>query len=168
MISYKLNAESQRVMRVWQGKNQDVFLRAQHAEIARLIPVLYIVVALATIALSIVYAYTAPLWLAVGVPSLMMVPIGLRLRYWLSVSGESDQMPIEKVRRDIKQTNYIGPVIALIFTIVGAMLLSVGTDTEHHHEIAGIAIWILAMTSAFCLAATPFASISILLSATAP
>jgi diguanylate cyclase (GGDEF)-like protein len=166
MLSIKISSESQRLMRVWRGKNQDVFLRAQHAAIARLIPVLYLVVSIATFALSLSYSTTAPLWLSVGVPGAMMVPIGLRLRYWLSVIGMSDNMPIEKVRRDITQTNYIGPVIAFIFTGAGVLLLSYSTG--EHHEIAGIAIWILAITSAFCLAATPFASISILLSAAAP
>jgi diguanylate cyclase (GGDEF)-like protein len=166
MNSIKNSAEAKRLMLVWRGKNQDAFLRAQHSAISRLIPVLYAVVALATIALSISYSSTAPLWISVGVPTVMLIPIGLRLRYWLGISGTSDSMPIAKVRRDIKQTNFIGPIIALIFTGAGVVLLSHGT--QHHHEIAGIAIWILAITSAFCLAATPFASISILLAAATP
>lgn len=148
------------------GNSSDSFVRAQHGEIARLIPVLYAVVAVVTLALSVSYYNSAPLWLTVLIPCAMMIPVTLRLRYWMSVQGKSLVMPIEKVRRDIFQTNYIGPFLVLIFTAVGIGLLSYGT--KHHHEIAGIAIWILAMTSAFCLAATPFASITILLCSAAP
>jgi diguanylate cyclase (GGDEF)-like protein len=166
MLSTEISQEAKLVMHVWRGKNQDVFLRAQHKAIARLIPVLYLVVSIATIALSMSYSMTAPLWLSAGIPAAMLVPIMLRFFYWRRVGGKSDTMPIEKVRRDIKHTNYIGPVIALIFTLAGVGLLS--HSTGHHPEIAGIAVWILAITSAFCLAALPFASIAILISAAAP
>lgn len=145
---------------------KDNFLRAQHHEIARLIPVLYFVIAIVTVSLSINFYWSAPLWLSVFIPFAMMIPIALRLRYWLKVRGKALELPISIVRRDIYQTNLIGPIMALVFTAVGVALLSYGS--KHHHEIAGIAIWVVAMTSAFCLAATPIASISILLCAAAP
>lgn len=144
----------------------DNFLRAQHHEIARLIPVLYAVITVVTVSLSFSLYSTAPFWLSVVIPFLMMIPIALRLMYWLGVRNKSYEIAISKVRRDVYQTNLIGPVMALIFTAVGIALLSYGS--ENHHEIAGIAIWVLAMTSAFCLAASPFAAIAIVFCAAAP
>jgi diguanylate cyclase (GGDEF)-like protein len=165
MILGNTSIESRAVMRVWRGKNQDAFIRAQHDAISQLIPVLYIVIIIACLALSISIAASTPYWAALSLPIALLVPIAFRLRYWLSVQGKSDVMPIEKVRRDVLHTNYLGPLIALLFTISSVLLMSKGAL---HYELAGIATWVLAITSAFCLAAAPVASLAIVVSASVP
>ncbi len=159
-------SEARFIMGVWRSKKQEVFLRAQHAAIARLIPVLYVAVAITTIALSFGYAASAPLWLSVGIPTAMLIPVGLRFRYWMSVRKKSEILPLAIIRRDIRNTNTVGPVIAMVFTAMGIGVLI--NSTSHHPEIAAIAIWLLALSSAFCLAVVPFSSILILLSAAGP
>ncbi|HRJ69920.1 MAG TPA: EAL domain-containing protein [Beijerinckiaceae bacterium] len=141
-------------------------LREQYISLTRLVPVLYTVVIIATVAISIAFTGTGPAWLVNWIPAAMLVVVVLRLRYWLKARAKATTQDVAIMKRDIRGTTILGPALTLGFTLIGIGLMPYA-DT-YQQSLAVVAIWITAVASAFCLAALPNASLMIVVSAGVP
>lgn len=144
----------------------EALLREQYQTLARLIPVLYAVVIATTASICLAFYATAPAWLVMWILAAVLVIVCLRLRYWLSVRAIAARQEIQIMRRDIRGTLILGPLIALVFAGVGICLIFYANPVQQ--SLAAVAIWVAATACAFCLAALPAASIPVVLAAAMP
>ena len=146
--------------------SSEMLLREQYYSLTRLVPVLYVVVIVATASLSFAFSGTAPAWLVNGLPIAMLCGSALRMRYWLKARALGRHQNITIIRHDIRSTQTLGPLIAFGFTMIGISIMPYA-DT-YQQSLAVVAIWITAVTSAFCLAVVQSASRRIVLCAGFP
>ena len=144
----------------------EILLREQHRALARLVPVLYLVVILATLSIMLAFSSRGSAMYSTWLPGLVLIPVVLRMRYWLAMRKKAEAQDAKIIRRDILGTTILGPAIAGGFMLIGVAILFEGS--VHAQAVAGILIWIIATASAFCVAAVPMASILIVVSTTLP
>lgn len=140
--------------------------REQYFSLTRLVPVLYIVVIIAAASFSFGFSGTAPAWLVSWLPMNILVAVVVRLRYWTKARAFGRRQDMAIIRRDIRSTQILGPLITLGFAMIGIGIVRYG-DT-YQQSLAVVSIWITAIISAFCLAALPSASRMVVLSAGVP
>ena len=127
---------------------------------------IYVVVIIATVFISLAFSGAAPAWLIVGMPSAILFVVALRLIYWIKSRATVDHKDIDRIRRDIRITEIVGPSIALSFMLIGiGMRMFVDT---YQQSLAVVLIWITAVICAFGLAALPTISKRVVLSAGLP
>jgi diguanylate cyclase (GGDEF)-like protein len=143
-----------------------MLVREQYYSLTRLVPVLYIVVIIATASLSFGFSGTVPAWLINWLPMAILVVVTLRLRYWNQARAFGRDQDMAIIRRDIRGMHIVGPLITLGFTLIGIGMVSYG-DT-YQQSLAAVSIWITAIISAFCLAALPSAAMMVVLCAGFP
>jgi diguanylate cyclase (GGDEF)-like protein len=144
----------------------EMLLREQYRSLARLVPILYLVVIVATLSLMLAFYGRTSNMLSLWLPVVVLVPVGWRMRYWLKTRKCVDQRDMATIRRDIRVMTIIGPAIALGFMLIGVMMLIQGNI--HEHSFAAIMIWFIATASSFCLATVPLAAALIVILTGAP
>jgi diguanylate cyclase (GGDEF)-like protein len=144
----------------------ETLIRQQYHSLTRIVPVIYVVVIIATVFISLAFSGAAPAWLIVGMPSAILFVVALRLIYWMKSRATVDHKDIDRIRRDIRITEIVGPSIALSFMLIGiGMRMFVDT---YQQSLAVVLIWITAVICAFGLAALPTISKRVVLSAGLP
>ena len=144
----------------------EMLIREQYYSLTRLVPVLYIVVITATASLCLAFNGTAPAWLIHWLPLGLLLIVTVRLRYWIKARAFGRNQDMAIIRRDIRGTNFLGPLLTLALTLIGISLMPY--SDPYQQSLAVVAIWITAIASAFCLAALPTASMMVVLSAGVP
>ena len=143
-----------------------IMLREQYRTLTRLVPILYLVVIVATVALVFTTRGTVPALIGFLLPSPLILVIAFRLRYWLQARTHVDERDIRIIRKDISLTWKIGPILSFGFTLIGLLALRGGGNVQQ--PLIAVAIWIIAITSAFCLFSLPRAANLVILTSTVP
>lgn len=140
--------------------------REQYRTLTRLVPVLYLVVFAATIALMFATRDKVPAVVRFLLPSPLILVIAFRLRYWLRARSRVEYLDVRVIRKDIALTWKIGPILSFSFTLIGIFAMHNGENMQQPLE--AVAIWIVAVTSAFCMFALPRAAVLIIVTSTIP
>lgn len=154
-------------MNIWAQRELDPsFEREQFVTLTRLVPILYAVVAISTLAMMASFRDTAPAWVIVWLPLILFGSSIMRMFYWRGLRAVAYEVEIERTRRIVRTTRILGPAMCMGFVFVGLMLLR-GEDMVRQ-SFAMIGIWSAAVACAFCLFVMPLSAALILLTATLP
>ncbi len=140
-------------------------LREQYRALAQLAPYFYAaaIAAAATAALAVRHlwppAYTAA-FLVVFLPHAI-----LRVLHWLKIRESVDALSLDSIRRVVRRTATVGPVLAFTLSLI-AVVLPTGGAIERSLLLFGV--WIASAASAFCLTRLAQAAALIVLAASAP
>lgn len=140
--------------------------REQYRMLTRLVPVLYAVILLVTVIVATCFRDTAPGWLVFGCPAVLSLLILVRMRHWIRSRRIVDELPIERIRSEIRAVNWFAPALTLAFGLIGVALTRYGDPQQQ--TLAVICIWIIATASGLGLYAIAQAPILVVLAATVP
>ncbi len=109
---------------------------------------------------------TAPIKVTLIFPMPLLCVVLFRLHYWWKARRYVDQRDIQTIRRDILGTAILGPSLTLGFTLIGVYsILSGDTVTK---LLVLVVIWVVSVSSAFCLFVLPRVAILVVIAASAP
>ena len=122
-------------------------LRSQVAAFKKQVPLMYLIVDANVLALSFTHFSTAPYWLTVGIPALLMAASVLRMIGWWRVRNEviTDQSALKVLR----STNIFAVVLGSGFVTWSLMLYPYGDVFAQMHIVFFVGITFVAC--AFCL-----------------
>lgn len=147
-------------------KFEDAVLRERYRLLSEQIPLLYSIVLLSLVPLAISFYEKAPFAYVVLAPIVVSAFVISRAIYWLKAQKKVDSQPIAIMRRDMRRTTIIGPLMAFALTVLGIVIVE---PLHPYDQAVGIVtIWISVIASAFCLFALPAAAYSVIAASAVP
>ena len=146
---------------------KDALLRERFDTLSRLVPVLYATIFLDAVLLAWLFRGALPLWEHAALTLGALAVITKRSIDWVRRRGKAYTTDIGEIRRALRGTALVGPLLALAFSGVGFLLIQQGTTPEQR-AITLISIWIVASASSFCIFPLPRTATLILLAAAVP
>ncbi|WP_395397228.1 EAL domain-containing protein [Novosphingobium sp. BL-8A] len=131
---------------------------AQYLRLRRHIPPLYGVLAVNAAALAFTHRHTAPLFLTLTIPCLLVLACLQRIHVWARPM-DPEAIPVAYARRIMRRTTWLGIAMALGFLIWALVLDQYGTAEQKGHVVVFIAATVLACI--FCLTHLPSAATAI-------
>ncbi len=145
----------------------EALLRERFASLSRLIPILYTTIFLDALLLAWLFRGLVPLWEHALLTAGILAAITTRSIYWIRRRGKANELDLEQIRRALRGTAIVGPLMSLVFSTIGFFLIQQATDPAQK-AITLMSIWIVASASSFCVFSLPVTAILILLAAAAP
>ncbi|WP_395337350.1 EAL domain-containing protein [Novosphingobium sp. BL-8H] len=131
---------------------------AQYLRLRRHIPPLYGVLAVNAGALAFTHRHTAPLYLTLVIPCLLVIACLQRIHVWARPI-DAEAIATEEARRMMRRTTWLGVAMALGFLAWALVLDQYGTAEQKGHVVVFIAATVLACI--FCLTHLPRAAAAI-------
>ncbi len=131
---------------------------AQYLRLRRHIPPLYGVLAVNAAALAFTHRHTAPLYLTLTVPCLLVLACLQRIHAWARPL-DAEAIPAAYAERIMRRTTWLGIGMALGFLIWALVLDGYGTAEQKGHVVVFISATVLACI--FCLTHLPRAATAI-------
>lgn len=122
-------------------------LRSQVAAYKKQIPLMYLIVDANVLALSFTHFLTAPYWLTLGIPAVLVVASLFRMIGWWRVRNES--VTEEAAVRALRSTNIFAVLLGCAFGAWALMLYPYGDIYAQMHVVFFVGITFVAC--AFCL-----------------
>ncbi len=166
MLTASKAQEARRSARQPLAGHEEMLIREQYRALALLVPLLYLVVVLTTLAIMFAFSNLVSPAFSFWMPGLVLTLVVLRMRYWHGVRKQVETQDVKIIRRDIRGATIVGPAIAFGFMLIGISILFQGS--LHQYAVAGLLIWIVATASSFCLVAVPLAATLVVVVATVP
>ncbi|MGL4280097.1 MAG: hypothetical protein ACRCS0_07010, partial [Albidovulum sp.] len=141
-------------------------LREQYRMLANQVPVLYLIVLLAT------FSVCAIVFQQLTSKTLLVAPVGVgalcvwRLIYWLRARTRIETVPARIMRRDLRATSFLGPFFAISFSL--AALAAVPSLPAYSQSYVLAIVWVATISSAFSLFALPVAAYGVILGSGVP
>ncbi len=132
---------------LWGLTDNPELLRAQHRSFSRQVPLMYVILMTNTWALALTHVHHAPLWLTVGIPSVMTLFTGLRIMQWWRQRGS--ETTAAHARAELARTLMLAVVISFGFAIWSLALFGYGTAYTRAHVAFYMAITVISCI--FCL-----------------
>lgn len=147
-------------------ESSDAIVIEQHKTLSKQLPPLYLVVFLTSLGLIASYKNTAPDWLALYIPALLMGICLARLYYWVSSRNKIDNFSLQKRIRDLRMITFLASGFGLSYTMIGIALFQFGET----HQVTEAAFLILttAYVGAYCMSCLPKASIATIFFSSVP
>ena len=138
--------------------------QAQFRELQRQIPLLYALLSMNALAVAYTHYGTAPQWMAVWIPAVLVTVSVVRLVKW----GRSPAATVgeEEAVRLLKRTTILGSVIALAYISWSLHLSQYGDEHQQTHVAIFIAITVIGCI--FCLMHLPQAALAVTAIVTLP
>ncbi|MCK5933815.1 MAG: EAL domain-containing protein [Fulvimarina manganoxydans] len=138
--------------------------QAQYGELQRQIPLLYALLSVNGVAVAFTHHGTAPKWMTIWIPALLVSVSAIRLITWLrrSPGTLSEAEALKRLRR----TTLLGAVIALAHVGWPLQLGQYGNEHQQTHVAIFIAITVIGCI--FCLMHLPQAALSVTAIVTLP
>lgn len=139
-------------------------VQAQFRELQRQIPLLYALLSVNALAVAYTHYGTAPDWMAVWMPAVLVAVSATRLVRWLRspVATVSEKEAL----RQLKRTTILGSVIALAYISWSLHMGQYGNEHQQSHVAIFIAITVIGCI--FCLMHLPQAALSVTAIVTLP
>ena len=138
--------------------------QAQYGELQRQIPLLYALLGVNAVAVAFTHHGTAPLWLTLWIPSLLVTISAVRLFVWL----KSSSAPVSEAQalHHLRRTTVLGALIALAYISWSLTLGQYGEGHQQTHVAIFIAITVIGCI--FCLLHLPQAALTVTAIVTVP
>ncbi|WP_198598413.1 putative bifunctional diguanylate cyclase/phosphodiesterase [Mangrovicella endophytica] len=139
-------------------------LRAQYAELQRQVPLMYALLMVNACAVAFTHYEFAPVYLSVGVVSVLFSVCGIRIVMWLSQRSIPDDPAL--IARQLRRTVVLAGVISIAFIAWSLALDRYGGPYERGHVALYIAITVIGCI--FCLTHLPQAALVVTAIVTVP
>jgi diguanylate cyclase (GGDEF)-like protein len=141
-------------------------LREQYHSLTRLGPYVHGVVIVAALAFFGTTAPTGSLLSGILLPATLIAVSFFRLISWLQARANVELEALERVRREVRVANLVGPALTLAFAVMTA--ISTWQYSVVKFALALLAAWVVAVVCAICLNRIVSQAILIVVASTAP
>jgi diguanylate cyclase (GGDEF)-like protein len=124
-------------------------LREQYRALARMAPLFYGVVTLATTTLFCATHARSSTPYTIALVAALLAVVLYRLLYWLRMRPVVDRQTLDVMRRDIRHSSIIGPALTFGFSLVAAIFMREHNVLEK--SLLLVAIWTTSVVTGFCL-----------------
>ena len=124
-------------------------LRAQFLALSKQAPLLYFLLISNSAAVAFTFSRLAPVWLSVGVPTVLCSLCATRLYIWWRQGKKAPVLGDEALRGHLQLTNILACVIGAVFTAWGLVLFHYGDTSAKAHVAFYMAITVIGCI--FCL-----------------
>ncbi|RYE64721.1 MAG: phosphodiesterase [Oxalobacteraceae bacterium] len=142
----------------------DVGLRAQHENLQKQIPLMYMLMTINVVFLSVVMYRDVPIAMSLGAPAALVAFAMLRAILWLRRRGAEPSIP--QIRRQLRGTIAMAGVLSVLFGGWALMLFS-AADPSRSTAVA-LYVFVGSISCAYCLQSLPRAAHLVLLFGAAP
>ncbi|MDO6964389.1 diguanylate cyclase (GGDEF)-like protein [Rhizobium alvei] len=129
-----------------QSENPEL-LKAQYRAFTRQMPMMYFILLSSTWALAMTHVSLAPVWLTIGVPSVLTFGCLLRVLFWFRTRNVTPSP--EFAHAALQRTNRLAGLIAVAFTLWSFALIPYGDAYTRSHVAFYMAITVISCI--FCL-----------------
>lgn len=136
----------------------------RHTLLAQQLPLLYIMMLIASLLVLYTFRNTAPIFLISVVPVVLLAGVIMRATHWFR--QRKQELTTEQINRQIRITMVLGPVMAFAFTIWTGLLFDYGD--AYQQAFIALMVLLCATFTAVCTAAMPLTSSLIIVAACLP
>ena len=128
------------------------------------IPMLYAIMLVASLLVLFVFRNVAPWHLTTIAPAVLLTGTIVRLIFW--IKQKNARLTVAQIKRQLKVTSVLGPVMALGFTLWAGLLFDYGDP--YQQAFMALMVLICATITAICTAALPLTSSVVIIVACLP
>lgn len=128
--------------------------KAQYVELRRQVPLLYALLSVNSLAVVYTVRHSAPLWMTVAIPALLVGICMLRMGFWLRAKMPTGE---DMVRRELRRVTILASVLAGAFVCWALVLYLFAVGEERAHVSVFLAATVIGCI--FCLMHLPGAAL---------
>ncbi|WP_427024638.1 putative bifunctional diguanylate cyclase/phosphodiesterase [Aureimonas ureilytica] len=133
-----------------------LLVTAQYAELSKLVPLLYALLSVNSIAVSYTLRHSAPIWMTVVAPGVLIAISMMRLLFWMRSKPAVDA---RTAQRDLRRVAVLASLVSAAFVTWALGLQSYAVGDERAHVTTFLAITVIGCI--FCLMHLPSAALAV-------